>query len=43
MAGRRGTAIWSPEALLDFDEIWNYHERVAGVNTQKKLRVKSAK
>jgi toxin ParE1/3/4 len=35
MAGRRGTAIWSPEALADLDEIWSYYERVAGSNTQK--------
>jgi toxin ParE1/3/4 len=37
MAGRRSTAIWSPEALVDFDEIWNYHERAAGRNTAAKI------
>jgi toxin ParE1/3/4 len=37
MAGRRGTAIWSPEALLDFDEIWDHHKRVAGVNIAEKI------
>jgi toxin ParE1/3/4 len=37
MAGRRGAAIWSPEALLDFDEIWNCYERVAGANTAEKI------
>jgi plasmid stabilization system protein ParE len=37
MAGRTGTAIWSPEALVDLDEIWNYYERVAGTNTAEKI------
>jgi toxin ParE1/3/4 len=37
MVGRGGTAIWSPEALRDVDEIWNYHERVAGRNTAEKI------
>src|SRR6202035_97749 len=37
MAGRRGTAIWSPEALIDLDEIWNYYARVAGRNTAEKI------
>ena len=37
MAGRRGTAIWSPEALADLDEIWSYYERVAGSNTAEKI------
>jgi plasmid stabilization system protein ParE len=33
MAERRRTAVWSPEALADFDHIWSYYERVAGKNT----------
>jgi hypothetical protein len=37
MAGRRGAAIWSPEALVDVDEIWNYYERVAGRKTAQKI------
>jgi toxin ParE1/3/4 len=37
MVGRTGTAIWSPEALADLDEIWNYYERVAGRNTAEKI------
>jgi toxin ParE1/3/4 len=37
MAGRSGTAFWSPEAILDLDEIWTYHERVAGRNTAEKI------
>jgi toxin ParE1/3/4 len=37
MAERGGTAIWSPEALVDLDEIWNYYERVAGRNTAEKI------
>ena len=37
MAGRSGTALWSPEALTDLDEIWNYYERVAGRDTAEKI------
>lgn len=37
MTERRGTAIWSPEALLDLDQIWDYYERVAGRNTAEKI------
>jgi len=37
MTGRRGTAIWSPEALRDLDQIWDYYERVAGRNTAEKI------
>jgi toxin ParE1/3/4 len=34
---RKGIAIWSPEALVDVDEIWNYYERVAGTNTAERI------
>lgn len=37
MADRKGAAIWSPEALGDLDEIWNYYERVAGSNVAEKI------
>jgi toxin ParE1/3/4 len=37
MADRKGTALWSPEALADLNEIWNYYERVAGRNTAEKI------
>jgi toxin ParE1/3/4 len=37
MADRKGTAIWSPEALADFDDIWNYYERVAGRSIAEKI------
>lgn len=37
MAGGSGAAIWSPEALSDLDEIWNYYDRVAGRNTALKI------
>jgi toxin ParE1/3/4 len=37
MVGRSGTAIWSPEAILDLDEIWTYYERVAGRITAEKV------
>lgn len=30
MAGGTGTAVWSPEARRDIDDIWSYYERVAG-------------
>jgi toxin ParE1/3/4 len=37
MVGRSGTAIWSPEAIFDLEEIWTYYERVAGRNTAEKV------
>jgi len=37
MSERNGTAIWSPEALLDLDQIWDYYERVAGRYTAEKI------
>jgi toxin ParE1/3/4 len=37
MAERRRTAVWSPEALADFDHIWNYCESVVGKNTAEKI------
>lgn len=37
MAGGTRSAIWSPEALTDLDEIWNYYEQVAGRNTAEKI------
>jgi plasmid stabilization system protein ParE len=37
MAERRRAAIWSPEALADFDHIWNHYEGVAGRNTAEKI------
>jgi toxin ParE1/3/4 len=37
MAARKGTAVWSPEALRDVDEIWNYYERIAGRTTAEKI------
>jgi len=36
MAGR-GSAIWSPEARVDIEEIWIYYERVAGRTTAEKI------
>ena len=40
---RKGTAIWSPEALLDLKQIWDYYEDVAGVNTAEKIVAESAR
>ncbi len=37
MTERRGAAVWSPEALVDLDQIWDYYERVAGRNTAEKI------
>jgi plasmid stabilization system protein ParE len=37
MAGRTGAAVWSPEALVDLEETWNYYERVVGTNTAEKI------
>jgi toxin ParE1/3/4 len=37
MAGPSGTANWSPEAIIDLEEIWTYYERVAGRNTAEKV------
>jgi toxin ParE1/3/4 len=37
MAARGRTAIWSPEAIADLDEIWRYYERVAGRSTAEKI------
>jgi toxin ParE1/3/4 len=37
MVGRGGTAIWSPEAIFDLEEIWTYYERVTGRNTAEKV------
>jgi toxin ParE1/3/4 len=37
MAGRRGSAIWSPEALVDVDEIWDHYKRVAGPSVAEKI------
>jgi plasmid stabilization system protein ParE len=37
MAERRPTAVGSPEALADFDHIWNYYPSVAGKNTAEKI------
>jgi plasmid stabilization system protein ParE len=37
MAERRRSAVWSPEALADFDHIWNYYQSAAGKNTAEKI------
>jgi toxin ParE1/3/4 len=34
--GRR-SAVWSPEAIADIEEIWDYYERVAGRRTAEKI------
>jgi toxin ParE1/3/4 len=37
MGERRRTAVWSPEALADFDRIWDYYQSAAGKNTAEKI------
>ena len=37
MPGRRRSAIWSPDALADIEQIWNYYEQIAGRNTAEKV------
>lgn len=37
MAARRRQALWSPEALNDLSNIWDYYARVAGATTADKL------
>jgi toxin ParE1/3/4 len=37
MAARRRAALWSPEALDDLNNIWDYYARVAGSSTADKL------
>ena len=33
MAGNRRPVLWSPEALSDLSEIWDYYVKVAGRHT----------
>jgi toxin ParE1/3/4 len=37
MAEQRRAAMWSPEALADRDEIWNYYVQVAGRTTAERI------
>jgi toxin ParE1/3/4 len=37
VAGRAVSAIWSPQARADLDEIWNYYLRVASKDTAEKI------
>ncbi len=37
MAGSGGTALWSPEAIADVDQILDYYARVAGAITAEKI------
>jgi toxin ParE1/3/4 len=36
-------ALWSPEAIADFDDIWSYYDRIAGVRTADKIASEIAK
>jgi toxin ParE1/3/4 len=37
MAARRRAVLWSPEALNDLNDIWDYYAGVAGSPTANKL------
>lgn len=37
MPDRKGTAVWSPEAVHDLDGIWDYYQRVAGRSTAENI------
>ena len=37
MPRRGSSAIWSPEARADLDQIWTHYEQVAGRKTAEKL------
>jgi toxin ParE1/3/4 len=37
MADRGRTALWSPEALSDIEQIWNYYDRAGGRSTAEKI------
>ena len=37
MPGRGGPAQWSPDAMADVGEIWDYYERVAGRHTAERI------
>jgi plasmid stabilization system protein ParE len=43
MVERGAMAKWSPEALFDLDQIWDYYERVAGRDIAEKIIRKSVK
>jgi len=37
MEERRKRVIWSPESLVDLDDIWDFYEQVAGVHTAENM------
>jgi toxin ParE1/3/4 len=43
MAERKPPIIWSPEALNDIDQLWNYHASTAGCDTADKVLRQIAK
>ena len=43
MAGHKPPIIWSPEALSDLDQLWDYYARVAGRATADKITREIAK
>ena len=37
MVGHKPPILWSPEALGDIDQLWDYHSRIAGRATADKI------
>jgi toxin ParE1/3/4 len=37
MGERSSKIIWSPEAIADLDDIWDFHEQAAGVRTAENM------
>jgi plasmid stabilization system protein ParE len=37
MTKRRRPAVWSSEALIDLDGIWDYYVQIAGQNVAEKI------
>jgi toxin ParE1/3/4 len=43
MAERKPPVVWSPEALTDIDQLWNYYASVAGRGTADRILREIAK
>jgi toxin ParE1/3/4 len=43
MAERKPLVVWSPEALNDIDQLWNYYASVAGRGTADRILREIAK
>lgn len=43
MAERKAPVVWSPEALNDIDQLWDYYASVAGRATANRILPEIAK